>query len=420
MPELSSGGIKPVLLRVVGAAVLFHVLLIYFPPSVVSFAVLILVSAAALFLDYRKLLPLALSLLFTTGALEVVVRLGASEALNPYYRPHEVLSRGPGETSYLPNESVAMAVPHGDLLAIAPDLPESLIEPRYEVFRTDSLGYRNDADYAGEPFVFVGDSYLVGTESTLTAELKSRHDIHAYNVSYSGTGPLIYAEKVQFVRTEFGSGRIAVFFFEGNDFEPMNPTEQAARDFVPRQAQRWLADYIRAVRGSSLWARTFYGLTSRSAHLLAVRNGPDDSSPVFVRVVGGQPMAFLRGYADVVRRTSFDDHSFIRSRLAEARPDLVVFIPDKFRIYGPLLDEQPEADLPHAQWDYLEAVTAELGVPSLDLTAELFERSRLLLESGLFTYWRDDTHWNRIGEQVAAEILATTLDHLGWLSDIVP
>src|SRR5690606_8821059 len=99
--------------------------------------------------------------------------------------------------SYRPNELVDMTVAHGDLLAIDPDLLEtaSLAEPRHEVFRTDSLGYRNDADYDGQPLIFVGDSYLVGTETTLTTEFQARYGTPTYNISYSGIGPLIYTEK---------------------------------------------------------------------------------------------------------------------------------------------------------------------------------------------------------------------------------
>jgi hypothetical protein len=409
--------VRGLILRAVGAFILANVLLLYLPVSPAGLAVLVVIASVAMLLDHRKILPLAISLLFATLLLEGVVRVGAVSALTPYYRPHEALAL---ETSYQPNRELEMDVPHGDLLTIDPTLPKALAQPRRERFVTDSNGYRNEIGYSRQLLVTVGDSFLVGTQTTLTGQIQERHRIPAYNVSFSGMGPLIYAEKVVWARQQLQPDCcIVLFFFEGNDFRPVNATELAARDAIPRGFQKVVKAYVQGVRGSSEWSKTFYGLLTRTQERFrAGGRAPDGAagqSPAaapprtFVRAVGGKPMAFLAGYAEVARRTTFEDHEFIRSRLAAATPDMVVFIPEKYRVYSSLLDETPEANLPHAQWAYLKSAADELGIPALDLTPALIERSRELLKQDQVTYWRDDTHWNRHGEDVAADMVVTHL-----------
>ena len=412
---------KPVVrlaVKCVTAVLLANVLLIYVPPSALALGGILAVAAASLLVDYRKILTLTLSLVILTLVLELIVRWGGFDALTPYFRPHELMAL---ETSYRPNERVEMDVPHGDLLMIDPALPRSLAEPRHEVFVTDSLGYRNDADYSGERLILVGDSFLVGTDTFPASRLRTVYKIPAYNISFSGMGPLIYAEKVQWARRNLTQECcIVLFFFEGNDFQSVNPAEAAVREKLPRGIQRFAKGYVKAVRNRSEWSKTFFGLMSRARETV-MPDRPESERPhdgsdkvpvkpkTFVRNVGGKPMAFLGGYADVAHRRSFDDHGFVRSRLLSAAPDMVVFIPDKYRVYASLFDENPETALPHAQWDYLKKAADEFGFPVIDLTEQLISRSKQLLGNGAVTYWRDDTHWTQHGETVAIEALVAAL-----------
>ena len=399
------------------AFVLGTLLIIYVPVSPVSTALIAVFAAGTLLVDYRKVLAATLSLAFVTLVMEGAVRLGGFSALRPYFRPHEMLAL---ETSYRPNERVEMAVPHGDLLMIDPSLPRSLAQPRKEMFATDAYGYRNDEGYSDQKLILVGDSFLVGTETFLASQLRGRHHIPAYNVSFSGLGPLVYPEKVRWARSLAPDCCVVLFLFEGNDFQLVTTAEVAARDRVPQGLQQLAKQYTRLVRNHSEWSKTFYGLLTRSRERLRPK-GHDGSAgaaastrpTTFVRTVGGKPMAFLGGYSDVAHRSGFDDHGFVHDRIAEAAPDLLVFIPDKYRIYAPLFDDGAIDNLPHAQWNYLQTAAADLGVPALDLTPHLVRRSRELLAGGEVTYWRDDTHWNQHGEAVAIEALKSALTQSG-------
>lgn len=399
-----------VLLRGLASFLLANFLLLHVPVSAVSLGVVAVAAVLALFLRPSQSLPLAGSLAASIVVLEVLVRSGLA-GVSPYYRPHERLAL---ETSYRPRQRVEMTVPHGDLLTIDPALPRELATPRQEVFVTDGFGYRNDEDFDGERLVLIGDSFLVGTQTTLAQYLRDQRDTHAYNVSFASTGPLIYADKVRWARSRLGDKTcIAMYFFEGNDFQFVDPDELARRRAVPRGIQIAIKNYVLAVRRPSEWSKTFFGLSTRAAE--SIRWGRGGRAPLprrdvtFVRTVNGHPIVFLKGYADVVRRSSFDDHGFIRDQLASAPPDIAFFIPDKFRVYSSLLDDQAEPDLPHAQWEYLRVAATALGIPAIDLTPALVERSRALALSGEWTFWPDDTHWNLQGEAVAGDMLLTSL-----------
>lgn len=409
---MSNPRIREALLRVGGAFVLANVLLIYVPTSALSLIAIAAVFAGSVFLDYRKLLPLAFSLALVTGLLELVVRFGGL-GVTPYFRPHEVLAL---DKSYQPNRSIQMTVPHGDLLTVNPTLPRNLGIERREAMVTDSSGHPNERSYSGQRLIMVGDSFLVGTETTLTQRLQERHGIQAYNASFSGSGPLVYAEKVTWARETLSKDScIAVFYFEGNDFRTTNAADLATRDAVPTGMQEVARGYTRLIRGNSEWSKVFSGLLTRSHEIFRQRgmswgsSAPPAAETTLTRSVGGQPMVFLRGYAEVVRRRSFDDNGFIKSRLAAARPDLVVFIPDKFRVYASLVDDSPETDLPHAQWQFLKDAADELQIEAVDLSQPMVDQSRELLAVGRTSFWRDDTHWNRFGEDIAADVLKDVL-----------
>jgi hypothetical protein len=396
------------LLRGVGILMLVTVLVVHVPPSLAALGAMGAVGLGGLFVDHRKLLAVALSLTMATLLLEGAVRLTPG-VVTPYFRPHERLAL---EQTYRAKQVVDMEVPHGDLLAIDPSLPKELAEPRREYFASDANGYRNPADYAGQKLVLVGDSFLVGTSTYLSERLAVSRQQNAYNVSFSGSGPMMYAQKVAWVRQTLAPDSCVVeFLFEGNDFQLTDASDVTARAVVPGGLQDVARGFFRTVRGSSAWSRVFYGLTSRAAANVQRLATHETRRPevTLVRRVGGRNMAFLKGYADVVRRTSFSDHGYVAGRLAAERPDFLVFIPDKFRVYAPLLDEGASRTLPSAQWDYLQTAAAAIGVESLDLTPSLVAHSRQLLAKGETTFWRDDTHWNRHGEDVAAGELVEAL-----------
>lgn len=407
----------------IGAFVLANLLLLYVPITGIGLGFLLFVVVMCLLLEHKNLLAMVFTLALLTLILELSTRWVIPSTMTPYYRPHELLAL---EKAYRPNQKVRMDVPHGDLLATDPMLPMSLAQPREEVFITDSLGYRNNEDYKGQRLLFVGDSYVVGIgntqDDTLTSQLHRHFGVYAYNVGFP-SGPLGYAEKVKWARTYLPPDScVVVVFFEGNDFKMVNQAELASRTIVPKSLQQTIKVYVNMVRGHSEFAKAFYGLTTRAWEILhkwSIKSASADREQnfseniTFVKTIRGMPMAFLRGYAEVVLRPAFDDYGFIKDQLSGAIPDLLVFVPDKYRVYSQFFDDGPIESLPNAQWNYLLSVSSALGIPAINLTDPMQERARELLSQGQTVYWRDDTHWNREGIAVGAKYLVRALSSMG-------
>lgn len=405
---------KKFALRILVAFMALHVIVIFAPITPYGLLFAVLVAAAVLLIDHRNGLLTVVSSFVLVLMLEVFVRLSGGSVITPYYRTHEMLAE---ETRYRTNQHIEMLEEHGDLLAIDPNLDRALSQPREVVFDTDSRGFRNDADLGSERLLIVGDSFVVGTGNTqadmLTAQLSRNHGVPAYNMGFPA-GPFQYANTVEAARAELGKDTcIVVVMFEGNDFQLIDPTELAARKAVPRGAQELVKSYFGAIKSPFEVSKVFYGLYTQGIERLRARDAGEKAAVAaevtFVRKVAGAPMIFLKGYAEVVQRDAYDDFGYIQDQFARGTPDLIVFAPEKYRVYGQLLDEEPVTALPQAQLDHLAKIAAVLDVPLLDLTGPMLERSRELLEQGELTYWRDDTHWNRMGIAVAAQELARTL-----------
>jgi hypothetical protein len=135
-----------------------------------------------------------------------------------YYRFHErfaTWNARVGHRTYQPNVSYRAREPFGDLQILT---PAPIADPRDVAFHSDSEGFRNDADYANEPWVLVGDSFVVGVgcsqEDILQARLAAR-GIRAYNLAHPG-GPLDYESYWRsFVRRHGRASRPVLFLFEG-------------------------------------------------------------------------------------------------------------------------------------------------------------------------------------------------------------
>lgn len=409
--------IRNFMLRALVAFIALNILIIFTPTTPYGLLFAVVLAASMLLMDYRNGMLLVFSSFMLVLVLEAFVRLSGGSVITPYYRPHEMLAE---ETRYQENQHVEMVQPHGDLLAIDPQIDRALAHSKEVTFQTDSRGFRNDHELGAEQLVLVGDSFVVGISNsqaeTITAQLSKKYDIPAYNMGFPA-GPFQYANTIAEARADLGADVcIVVVMFEGNDFQIIDPAELAARKAVPRGVQDLVKAYFGAVKEPFEVSKVFYGLLSQGGERLKALVADDsgqsaDAKPdvTFVRNVGGKPMIFLKGYADVVMRDEYSDYGYIRDQFARATPDLIVFAPEKYRVYGQLLDADPVNELPQAQLAHLSKVAAELNIPLLDLTDAMQERSRVLLAQGDVTYWRDDTHWNPSGIEVAAQEISKVL-----------
>jgi hypothetical protein len=324
-----------------------------------------------------------------------------------YYRFHErfaTWSARLGHRAYQPGISYRAREPHGDLQILT---PEPIAEPRDVVFHSDSEGFRNDADYAGEPWVLIGDSFIVGVGCSqpdiLSARLAPR-GIRAYNLAHPG-GPLDYEIYWRsFARRHGRASRPVLFLFEGNDF----PETVGARE----RSAFWTA-LDHAVRDATapLTRLSTYRVTRSLVSRFAAR-GELDGEQVRVLPLAGARLAFWEREMRHTRAPALEDMALTDAAFARLAGDLaaVFFIPTKYRVYQPWL--APSEHLPDASWQHLARLCAEFRVACTDLTPALVRRSEILLAEGRFTWWRDDTHWNGEGIDAAAARVAEVLSAL--------
>ncbi len=169
------------------------------------------------------LLTVAGGLLAALVLLEIILRFLGPGHL--YRTPDDMLATFDyrlGHGIYKPQRQGEMLIPFGDLVAIDGRTRSAIAEPRLVHYHIDSLGFRNDADYAGEQVLLVGDSIVAGSGSTqadiLSDQLKRDYGIAAYNLAFPGELHS-YVRYVQgFFKTHQSGPKAYIFLFEGNDF----------------------------------------------------------------------------------------------------------------------------------------------------------------------------------------------------------
>ena len=366
--------------------------------------VIIFVGLGVIFVLSRihKILLLTITLIASIGFLELAVSvIVAHEFGEVFYRPHEKYEQARG---YEPNVDEYFSMPHGDLAAIDPSLPQSIFRPRKVHFRTDDRGFRNDFSYAGDSIILAGDSFVVGTgndqKDVLANVLRREHGIDAYSIAFAA-GPEEYFDTIASFSTEIKSAQFLLFVFEGNDFRGPGRglAKPSAYDRLKLRFQRFLGPDFKmghiVFNNTRRWLRLFY---------------PDKKSIVEIYRIGNKKIAFYGSYLDRASADVLDfDSKSLDSEIASYIAG-VFFIPTKFRVYNQFLSGRLEQVLvPPPGVVTLENIFSPYNIPVLDLTPPLVQRAYSLIQEEDFVYWEDDTHWNGQGIRVAAEEIAVFL-----------
>lgn len=402
----------PVILRLgaalVSALALVHAVLLYGLIGENELVWLAL-GALALFALLRPRTGLLLSFVFLAGTLFLAGLLKFSGVdKRPF--PNEAAARisydfRRGHQIYEPGMDITFEARGGDLRAMTRQetmkaVPQ-IVHPVH--FVTDSLGYRNDADYAGQDVILVGDSFVVSTatgqEEILSAQLARDYGLRAWNVAAVGGDLADYRRWIAHTRARVApDAKILLFFFEGNDFEKV-----IDRDAALPAWKLWLKRYRNAWRFTSLGKFSFAMVSRYTAK--------PGGEQVEVRPCGPLSLAFYEKYVQVARREAYPNPGDFAALFADVAPQVagVFFIPAKYRVYHELLDGAEAAPLPNVQADYLRGLCDAAGLPLTDLTAPLRDEARRLLPEGETVWYPDDTHWNAAGIAVAAREVASFL-----------
>jgi hypothetical protein len=380
-----------------------HLLLFYGVPGSIQLAILIGLGIfyfrAGTMPAIATTLSLAVATLFCSFAVHL---LGLDKAM--YYRPHEQLVQqdyAEGHRAYRKHARIEMTAPHGDLKALT---AADLAQPRKVVFQTDSAGFRNDRDYADGDLVLIGDSFVVGMgdsqADTLSTQLTRDQGVPAYNLGHPGDISDYLAVWRAFRRQHPGSVRAALFLFEGNDFEAAYKPAKTER---PSLLARYAGEYYGFFTGSDLYrvTKSLYARATKAGSIAA-------SDSVRIETLAGQKMGLYTPYIAVSERQQVELPAALKTDLIALAGEVeqVFFIPTNYRVYARHLGAPA---LPNAQWQALSKLCAQQHWRCTDLTPGLVAAADALLAKGQFIWWLDDTHWNRAGIKVAAEVVAEQL-----------
>lgn len=320
------------------------------------------------------------------------------------------------------NRQFRSARTHGNMANMG-NLPGERVY-RPQVFTTDSRGFRNDpaVGRGAVDTVVVGDSFAAGygisDDDTLPVQLTGRTGRTFYNAG----GPYAYLDTARTLKRTLGidRGSVIILWTESEPVELLKAAEAQARHAtLPermlsqgfgssagriREALRgwWLTSPLKVVAQKAFLAvSNDRVLPNVYAHLVTQRRLQNGASMLFLPTDVGpfhqhrsiQPAAdHLRWLAAGIRD-------------AGMRP-LVVLVPHKYSVYYPLLDGvQPAAgDAVHPLAQLAAALRSD-GIEAMDLTPLFQARAREALREQRYLYWRDDTHWDRLGVDVAADAI---------------
>jgi hypothetical protein len=367
-------------------------------PWYIDAAVLMALAVTALRSTWGESLLILASLVAAATLAQIVF---ASEFLNLqlYYREHEKWIAG---SRYKPNVTDKIAAPFGDMLAADPGLPASVIEPHPVEFFTDSLGYRNRADYAGQKAVLVGDSFVAGQgtdQSEILSELLTNEfAFPAYALAFPASPPEYETRAETFLPRLAPDASYAFMIFEGNDFVVDESVKVGL--LFDRARARLLNTYLPFLR----YPKYLFGMSRRAQAMLGF---PTDTW-IETYQIGSRPVAFARYYINTALHPA-PRYEVAGNEHVLSRTGCVFFIPEKYRVYKEYIQDGRILSEPAAGLLALQKFYGPRGVPVVDLTPALREAARTLLKQDQYVFWRDDTHWNGNGMRAVAPVVRECL-----------
>jgi len=295
---------------------------------------------------------------------------------------------------------------------------DGLAERRWDV-RFDRQGFRNPDALTAADVCMVGDSFVVGDrvteDQTMTSILANRLGVSVANLGQIGYGPQQELGVLRRFAFAYRPRLVIWVVFEGNDLVDTAWYETAR--------PRW-ADVV--AKQDAFVSRSFLGNAVAALRRLA-QPEPEEAaiaSARWGRLPDGRRMWFLRRSGpwsdwELAALDVLGDALAEGQRTCAARGVrlLVVFAPDKFRVYGDVcvFPEHSECrtwqqnDFPDRLHARVRAISPEVGF--LDLTPSFRERAR----AGDVLYPPDDTHWSAAGQSLAADVLAAYVRERGLL-----
>jgi hypothetical protein len=358
--------------------------------------------------------------LFLT-CLDLTIRLINYEIQKP--RAHPIVKRDytfPALKRFLPNR-LYQGTYYGDLAALLGD--RELREPRPFRFQTDAYGFRNDpANKAGDcDLIILGDSFGAGSgtsqEDIMASHFTRQYGLKVYNMSIAGTSPwdeyVNLAYEVPHLNFRKGTALLWLIF-PGNDLDE----EYGEVDISKLRRNNFFEAFytpIRSFKDHSPIRRMIAGGPPNPQDFVIKKNLPDGRPILFVELYIKNRLRNLKEIQESSNYGKFK-MAFEAMRKLSAQQGLrhfVVQVPSKEEVYEWILNGTSIIQPIEHQVGFsmaLSQLCQERGVPFLDLYPFLKEEAdKNYIQSKTLLWWRDDSHWNRLGQEIAT---STIVQHL--------
>lgn len=284
-------------------------------------------------------------------------------------------------------------------------------ERRYTVdYQADANGMRNTEDHETADVVLLGDSFVEGyrvkQDENVAAHLARSSGQTVINLGHSGWGPGHELAALERFGVPLEPKHVFWFFYEGNDLRNLEEHRIAMEDF-----EAWRAREMR-FRHRSLVNNGRCVLEGLAAAFL--RSGHSDRALALSGLFGEpRQRLFFTTFPhplDAHYRDLLDGTHEILTSAREATESVggtfhLVFVPTKFRAYGPSCDFEEASKCRAWQTNALprrlSSWAEKTGTDFIDLT----ETMQAAAARGELLYLTDDPHWNPDGERVVAERL---------------
>jgi len=278
--------------------------------------------------------------------------------------------------------------------------PSDVTLYRWDV-QCDHNGFRNDKDLQRADIALIGDSFVEGLTvpyDELTSSLLTRLQGQVVaNLGQSAYGPQQELIILKRYALSLRPRTVIWMFSEGTDLDDVVYYDRV----MHHPPDFWHAFVARSFT-KIMYYRIFHGAKSPGILRAGFFETPDGKERAIYFPNEARPLSKQDlGAIDETAHILAEAHDLSTAQGARL---IVVFVPEKFRVFQPFCRFPQESqcrgwalnDLPERFGEAVRSISSDIGY--LDLTPSLRDAAR----KGAVTYYPDDDHWSPEGHKVAA------------------